>query len=688
MKGIIFWRRLLLACTLIISVTLAIIAYSPWSVSLPSSCQDSDGDCNIANVNAADGTFEQVDLLTYPYGWLNATMSSVSIPDQNTVDNATLHVTWKTDTGVGAGDINVDYWDGSSWTNCAGPLSENETVSDTSCNVSQLTKSQLNSLKVRFRGEDTDGFPNAFGYVDIMYLDVNHSAPPLWTNQSTNASGNVILNGGAIKLSSRVYDDVGLSYAWLSTNESGNWTNTTAVYLGGIKNQWAWANFTWKNDSFASGIVGWKVFINDTTGKVNATDIEVFLVQYRIMPGYCQDSDGDCNYLNINNMDDVFETVDLLTYPFGWINSTSWSSTMPDDASVSGAVLHVIWKTDAFLGAENINIDYWSGSSWTNCAGPLSENETVSDTSCNVSQLTKSQLNSLKVRFRGEDTDGFPNAFGYVDAIYLEANYSTGAPYLEVQLAYPEPAFTTNVIQNLTFVVNATVYCRSNSCGNVNATLRYNMTTQNPDTDVNTTTGDRPFFIQEASASATKYCPSNPLEVNEFCNITWLVNTTGDNGEEWKLGVVFESDDNRTMPAGTANATVSILACTEDFSINWNSLDFGFLDPYTGPDSAAGNADNRYNISINPGSCDIDIYLKGTNLTNTTLNSKIDVGRILWSNTTNDPSSAYNMTEELQPVRKSAVRNTNITTWYWINVPAIYAGKYNGILTVTGIRNV
>jgi hypothetical protein len=44
------------------------------------------------------------------------------------------------------------------------------------------------------------------------------------------------------------------------------------------------------------------------------------------------------------------------------------------------------------------------------------------------------------------------------------------------------------------------------------------------------------------------------------------------------------------------------------------------------------------------------------------------------------------MTESSQSLR-TGVNNTNVTTWYWINVPSIYAGIYNGLLTITGARN-
>lgn len=404
-------------------------------------------------------------------------------------------------------------------------------------------------------------------------------------------------------------------------------------------------------------------------------------------PASCQDSDSDCTVSNVEIYDSISEPINLNTLPYGWINFTGWNDTIPQDAFINEATIFVLWSTDTSAGASGINIDYWDGSSWTNCAGPFSESGTVANTSCNVTHLSKTQLNHIMARFRGEDSDGSPDALGYVDYAYLDINYTAGMPYLEAQLVYPNPSAKTNVIQNLTFTVNATVQCKSADCGNVNATLRYNMSSPWPDTDVSTSEGGTPFFIQELTASATKDCPSNPLDVDEPCVVTWIVNTTGNKNDDWKIGVLFQSDNSSVYPATSENSTVTILECTEDFSINWNSLSFGVLDPYTGPNSAEGNDGNEYNISINPGSCDIDIYIRGSGLSNETYNSTIDVGKILWSNTTNNHASAYNLTEEAWPVKMAAQRGNNVTTWYWINVPAIYAGKYNGLLTFTGVKN-
>jgi hypothetical protein len=48
---------------------------------------------------------------------------------------------------------------------------------------------------------------------------------PLWRNQTTNDTDSLIKQGEAINLSSQGYDETGLDWAWLATNETGIWKN-------------------------------------------------------------------------------------------------------------------------------------------------------------------------------------------------------------------------------------------------------------------------------------------------------------------------------------------------------------------------------------------------------------------------------------------------------------------------------
>jgi hypothetical protein len=185
-----------------------------------------------------------------------------------------------------------------------------------------------------------------------------------------------------------------------------------------------------------------------------------------------------------------------------------------------------------------------------------------------------------------------------------------------------------------------------------------------------------------------KSCPNNPLNEGDFCNLTWIVNATGDINTGWKLGVYFNSSYPEVQPNATLNATVVIVPCVVDFTLTWNSIDFGELIPNTYNNSAPGNLNNAYNITVNAGSCNLDFYIRGTDLINTTLNSIIKVGNISWSNISSNLDDGFFQLSETDSLLKLNVpENTNVTTWYWLNVPPVYAGKYNGTIYITGVKH-
>ena len=76
--------------------------------------------------------------------------------------------------------------------------------------------------------------------------------------------------------------------------------------------------------------------------------------------------------------------------------------------------------------------------------------------------------------------------------------YTTTEPlFLNVSIQIPTD--NTNVNQNTTFTINATVICSGgkpgDTCGNIIALARYNLSSTIPDTRINTTQGDTPMYI-------------------------------------------------------------------------------------------------------------------------------------------------------------------------------------------------
>ena len=306
---------------------------------------------------------------------------------------------------------------------------------------------------------------------------------------------------------------------------------------------------------------------------------------------------------------------------------------------------------------------------------------------CNVTSNPTNYVSSdNKVRVRLNSTIDNDQATLKEEYVQFYIGYTVG--YLEVNLAQPSPTLISNVLQNSTFLINATVFCRGGPCGYVNGTLMYNLTSPYPDTPINTSYGDKPFFVNETPALAMKACPNNPLNEGDFCNLTWVINASGNINTGWKLGVYFNSSYPEVQPNATLNATVVIVPCVVDFTLTWNSIDFGELIPNTYNNSAPGNSNNAYNITVNPGSCNLDLYIRGTDLANSTLNSIIKVGNISWSNISSNLNDGFFQLSESDSLLKLNVpENTNVTTWYWLNVPPVYAGKYSGTIYITGVEH-
>ncbi|MFH1473651.1 MAG: hypothetical protein ABIE55_02035 [Candidatus Aenigmatarchaeota archaeon] len=264
--------------------------------------------------------------------------------------------------------------------------------------------------------------------------------------------------------------------------------------------------------------------------------------------------------------------------------------------------------------------------------------------------------------------------------------YYIGYPsYLEVNLTNPDTTATLNVIQNKTFSVNATIVCKDGPCGEVNGTIMYNLSSSDPDIPINTTEGDKPFYIQDSPANAMRSCGT--MKLGDFCQLNWTINATGNVNSDWKINVLFNSSYIDMLDNSTNSATITINDCTVDMTVQWPSINFGSLIPGTTENGADGNDGDEYNITVNPGSCNLDFYINGTNLTNTTYNSLIPVNNVTWSNTTNDYAESFELSYTINVLKLDVPENTNITTWYWINVPAVYAGYYNGTVFIWGVEN-
>ena len=234
--------------------------------------------------------------------------------------------------------------------------------------------------------------------------------------------------------------------------------------------------------------------------------------------------------------------------------------------------------------------------------------------------------------------------------------------------------------------MNATIVCRSGSCGEVSGTVQYNASSPDPDTPISITFGATPYYVNETPAFATKPCPTNPLTQDEYCNITWAINATGAAGLANEIGVLFNSTFSIVKDNHTANGTVLTVPCVVDITVHFTSIEFGNLNPNTLDNNASGNELDLYNISLNSGSCHTDLYIKGSDFTNLTISPDIDVGNLSFSNTTFQVSESFNLTNSYQMLTLSLIAGSNFTSYYWFDVPPAYAALYGAIITYSGVE--
>jgi hypothetical protein len=257
-------------------------------------------------------------------------------------------------------------------------------------------------------------------------------------------------------------------------------------------------------------------------------------------------------------------------------------------------------------------------------------------------------------------------------------------PYLEVKLLSPNPSFITYIVQNSTFSVNVSIKCKNGGCDDVYGEILYN-SSSDTFSPIPTLQGAQPFFIQETPAYSFKSCFNNPLENEETCSISWLINATGAVGSAWEIKVKVNSSK-EIAENFTESAILVISSCTLSFTLNFKILEFGEIFPNTQANPALKNSENFYNITINPESCPLDFYINASDLVNLTFNQVIGAGNLSFNNVSNDYSTSFRLTGEPKLFAKNVLPG-NLTLWFWLDVPPVYTGIYLGNITFMGVRS-
>ena len=377
-----------------------------------------------------------------------------------------------------------------------------------------------------------------------------------------------------------------------------------------------------------------------------------------------------------------------------------WTIAAGDD--VHHENLNSAWpinnRTDIWynLGGTNYYSGNWSGGRvvWNmSLGGQLNKGSTM--TFYYVFNMTSSDTEVYNTYFLCNDTSSKSGSYDY------DKYNITRLGYFEFQLALPpqipglgnasnNTGLTAYMIgANRTFMVNATVYCRDGYCGMVNGTLRYNKTSANPDTQVNTTLKDKPFYVMDGVNP--KNCGNNPMKTDDYCNATWMVNATDVMHSIHKLDVQFLS--NYSLSNDTADVSIEVTKVLI-VDLSWDVANFGVCNPMSYGNPALLNSQG-YNITIDNNSNDVDgLYIKGTDLgpvNVSVLNGityGIGVGNMTWHYADNY-SNSMRLTNQYYLMNQSLPTSTVIRNYYWIDIPrGQYTQDYAGKLYIMANASV
>ncbi len=162
------------------------------------------------------------------------------------------------------------------------------------------------------------------GYYSNLLCCKKETESPKYLNVFSNTSK--IFPGQAVKLSAEWKDNGKIHYAWLSTNETGQWKNyTDGTYSSPllIDHFWEWSNFTWQNSSVESGsVIAWRICTNDTAGNENCTSVQTFKV---VSPISLEDTTGA---IPLKGWGETFTFKVNVSHEEGYtVNVTLWKST-------------------------------------------------------------------------------------------------------------------------------------------------------------------------------------------------------------------------------------------------------------------------------------------------------------------------------------------------------------------------
>ena len=301
------------------------------------------------------------------------------------------------------------------------------------------------------------------------------------------------------------------------------------------------------------------------------------------------------------------------------------------------------------------------------------------------SSIILNEAGHWQFKFYANDTFG-NNATQLLAQDLLNNNYIDVQVYGNLSVVLISPTGTNSQPQNQSFVSRVNVTCVGEAgavCGTVNGSIRYNASSDNPDT-----------LLQGGNIFAAPFytIEPNPQTCGELnvgdnpCNLSFIVNATGDIGESYKLDVNFTSDVSYTASNNTnftiiriVSPILSIILSDDLMNINFGSS----LNPGTLDNPAVYNPENAYNLTCvhMGGNCNISI--KGNSDLAYNIN-KIGIGNISW-NWINNNDSQNPLSLTYNVINSSLANLATQFIYFWLDVPATQvAGDYQSNFTIYG----
>lgn len=283
-------------------------------------------------------------------------------------------------------------------------------------------------------------------------------------------------------------------------------------------------------------------------------------------------------------------------------------NTNAGSPSITASYLRVLKNATSFTG-------YYSKtnmSSWTSiAASTITSANTIQDIGLSYTSHAGATLGNAT--FTNFTVERYNPNINY----YSTSQSEELLEYLNNTITSPSILITSNVLQNNTLEINASIYCysyRNQSCSNISSYIQYNNTLSS--------------FTNISTSSTTPIwsLTSNPqsciLNANQSCNLSWRANLTGTENSNYLIRIYSISNNSRIQPIISENLSIKIVLGST-LSFNQSSYIFENITKSQGAiittlkvKSDTGNNTN-IRISCESGNCNQFSlnWINGTNLT-------------------------------------------------------------------------